>query len=182
MSFDFILETERWIVRPLQEQDYDAWLQGFTQRSASQHAFDDGLLDMSECTEDWFRNLVKHHQNLWQTDKMYIVAVFDKEHNHIGMLNLATLVRDNMQWGELGYTIHNQYWRNGYAFESLSGLLQVANSHFKFHRIEANIHPDNQASLGLINKLGFEFECRRKNYYWENNQWSDRLIYYKNFS
>lgn len=176
----FSIETDRLVIRPLALGDYDAWYQGFDSRKVSQHAFDDGQLDMSICDLDWFQNLVAHHQELWEKDDTYIFAVFDKTGQHIGMLNIATLVRTNMQWGELGYFIHNQHWRKGFAYEALSALVEASWKELGFHHLEAQISPKNNASQQLAEKLGFVYECRRSKFAFEDGQWVDRDIYSKN--
>jgi ribosomal-protein-alanine N-acetyltransferase len=50
----------------------------------------------------------------------------------------------------------------GYAFTTL-----------KLHRVEANIMPENKASLALIRKCGFRFEGLAKRYLQINGRWSD---------
>ncbi len=47
----------------LEEKDYSAWLEGFSDRLPSQSPFDDGLLDMTICTESWFADLVAKHRD-----------------------------------------------------------------------------------------------------------------------
>ena len=42
----------------LEEKDYSVWLEGFSNRLSSQSPFDDGLLDMTICTDSWFADLV----------------------------------------------------------------------------------------------------------------------------
>lgn len=54
----FTIETERLVIRPLTEGGYIAWYQGFDNRHESQHAFDDGRLDMTACDLKWFHSLV----------------------------------------------------------------------------------------------------------------------------
>lgn len=137
----FSLETERLVIRPLENSDYTSWYSGFNNRLESLSDFDDGKLDMSMCDIDWFKNLVARHSSLWENDSIYIFGVFLKNGEHLGMVNIATLARANMQWGELGYVFHNQNWRNGYTFESISMLLSCIYKKLGFHRIEAQITP-----------------------------------------
>lgn len=135
---------------------------------------------MTICTEDWFSDLVAKRQKLRETDQVYIVAIFDKKNHHLGMIDIATLARDQMDWGEIGYFVHNNFWRRGYAFEALSAILEVAKDELNFHRIEAHVNVDNVLSAALLKKLGFKFEIIRKNFIFEDNYWIDQKVFYKN--
>lgn len=180
MTIDFYLETKRLIIRPLQVSDYSSWFEGFSNRLPSQHAFDEGLLEMSIATSEWFSQLVDHHHRLWQKDNTYILAIFDKNNRHLGMINIATLARANFNWGELGYAVHNYLWRQGIAYEALSNLLPYLEDHFNFHRLEAHINSTNYPSQQLIQKLGFHFEVTREKFSFENGKWTDKDIFFLN--
>ncbi|WP_421378478.1 GNAT family N-acetyltransferase [Bacillus salacetis] len=180
-SFTYKAETERLSVRPLTNGDYSSWYRGFNERLPSHHRHDPGRLDMSDCTEQWFASLVKKHQNLAVEDTAYIFGVFNnKNGEHLGMVDFSTLARNEFQWGRIGYTIHNQYWGAGYGKEAVSLALKLAFSQLEYHRIEAHINLDNQASIHLAKSVGMDFECVRKAFIQEFGEWTDNLIYYKN--
>ena len=180
-KFEYKVETDRLIIRPLINEDYEFWLNGFENRFPSQNRHDLGKLDMSECTLEWFHSLVEKHQELALSDNTYIFGIFNKlDGNHIGMIDFSTLARDDFQWGRIGYTVHNQYWRNGYGKESVNVSLKVAFQQLNYHRIEAHINTDNTPSIKLIESVGMDFECMRKGFIYENNEWTDHLVYYKN--
>ena len=180
-KFEYKVETERLIIRPLRNEDYECWLNGFENRFPSQNRHDLGKIDMSECTLDWFHSLVEKHQEFALSDNTYIFGVFNKiDGTHLGMIDFSTLVRDDFQWGRIGYTVHNQYWRNGYGKESVNAALKMAFQQLGYHRIEAHINLDNTPSIKLIESVGMDFECMRKGFIYENNEWTDHLVYYKN--
>ncbi|WP_080146949.1 GNAT family N-acetyltransferase [Marinilactibacillus piezotolerans] len=180
-KFDFVSETERLVIRPLQETDYENWLNEFENRKPSKHRHDQGKIDMSVCTSEWFDNLVDKHQNLADIDSAYIFGVFrKKDGTHIGMVDFSTLERGEFQWGRIGYTIHNQYWRKGYGKEAVREALYIAFNHLKFHRIEAHINLDNIASISLAESVGMEYESTRKGFIFEFGEWTDNLVYFKN--
>ncbi|PEZ83021.1 GNAT family protein [Bacillus sp. AFS017274] len=180
-KFDFISETERLVIRPLKENDFKNWLREFKNRLPSQHRYDQGKIDMSECTEEWFTNLVEKHQELAVDDIAYVFGVFRKEDGtHLGTIDFSTLERNDFQWGRIGYTIHNQYWRNGYCKEAVKEALNIAFKDLNFHRIEAHINVDNTPSYKLAENVGMEFECIRKGFIFEFGEWTDNLVYYIN--
>ena len=173
--------TARLVIRPLKKDDYQNWLNEFEERLPSQNYHDQGKLDMSECTQEWFYHLVDKHQELAHTDNEYIFGVFSKtDGTHLGMIDFSTLARDDFQWGRIGYTIHNQYWQNGYGKEAVNAALTLAFQQLNFHRIEAHINVDNTPSMKLAESVGMELECIRKGFIYENGEWTDHFIYYMN--
>ncbi|MBM7645658.1 hypothetical protein JOD45_001876 [Scopulibacillus daqui] len=58
-KFDYVLETERLIIRPLQENDYRQWLEGFNNKLPSKHKYDDNKIDTSKWTRETFHDVVK---------------------------------------------------------------------------------------------------------------------------
>ena len=177
-KFDLIAKTDRLIIRPLKVEDYKNWLSEFNNRLPSQHIYDEGRMDMSECTQEWFINLVKNHQELAWEDKAHVFGVFRKnDGTHLGMIDFSTLARSGFQWGRLGYTIHNQFWREGYGKEAVKEALNIAFRDLNFHRIEAHINLDNAASINLALSVGMEFECIRKGFIFELEEWTDHLVY-----
>jgi len=180
-TFKHISKTERLVIRPLTINDYTNWLHEFESRLPSQHRHDQGKVDMSECTQVWFDHLVGKHKELALSDTAYIFGVFRKEDGtHLGMVDISTLARGEFQWGRLGYTIHNQHWRNGYGKEAVEEILTIAYDQLNFHRIEAHINLDNPSSTKLAESVGMKFECIRKGFIFEHGEWTDHLIYYKN--
>ena len=55
---------------------------------------------------------------------------------------------------DIGYCIHKEYWRNGYATEVVKKLIEWA-AQQSYKTITAEVAKDNEASCGLMTKLGF---------------------------
>ncbi|MFK3961093.1 GNAT family N-acetyltransferase [Guptibacillus hwajinpoensis] len=177
-EFSVQKESARLVIRPLKLEDYQNWLSEFNARFSQQHAYDPGNLDMSECTEEWFKDLVNKHQDLAISDMAHVFGVFHKEDGtHLGMVDFSTLARMNFQWARIGYTIHNQHWRKGYGKEAVSTALQLAFQDLDFHRIEAHINMDNRPSSQLAESVGMVYEGVRKGFIYENEKWTDQLVY-----
>ena len=179
--FEYSSETERLVIRPLKKEDYQYWLNEFENRFPSQHRHDKGKIDMSECTFEWFANLVEKHQELALDDTAHVFGIFRKEDGtNLGMVDFSTLARNDFHWGRIGYTIHNQYWQKGYGKEAVKEALNIAFRDLNYHRIEAHINLDNTPSINLAESVGMEFECIRKGFIYEFGEWTDHLIYYRN--
>ncbi|KOO43484.1 GNAT family N-acetyltransferase [Priestia koreensis] len=172
-------ETARLLIRPYETSDYENWLTQYENRLPAQHKYDEGKLDMSTCTREWFEEMIHKQTQMALNDEAYVFGVFHKRNGtHIGVMDMSTLMRDDFQWARIGYTIHNQFWEQGYGKESLQGTLELAFQQLHFHRIEAHINLDNRASINLAKSAGMKFECIRKAFTCENNEWVDNFVYY----
>jgi RimJ/RimL family protein N-acetyltransferase len=56
---------------------------------------------------------------------------------------------------ELGVHIASRYWRQGYAFEAASAVIQYAFAVLRFEALFAGHNPQNTASRALLLRLGF---------------------------
>jgi RimJ/RimL family protein N-acetyltransferase len=74
----------------------------------------------------------------------------------VGMCGL--LKRDWLDDVDVGFAFLPRFWAKGYAFEAASGVLLHARDAFGLKRVVAITSPDNEASMGLLAKLGFRFE------------------------
>lgn len=69
--------------------------------------------------------------------------------------------RDGFETPDLGYAILPAYCRQGFAYEAASAVIEYARSTLRIPDLIAIIAPGNQASIRLIEKLGFSFVERR---------------------
>lgn len=177
-SWTLNITTERLILRPQQPSDYEDWYAGFSGRMESQHQYDDGLVSLEHCDRQWFTSLCQRHQQEALSDLFFIFGIFDRNtRQHFGNIDLSTIKRENYQWAVIGYEIHNQYWRKGIGKEAVRAALIAGFESLGYHRIEAIINLDNQASIALTESVGMQKECTRRGFLYENEQWVDQLIY-----
>ena len=73
--------------------------------------------------------------------------------NLIGGVGL-TLAEDDF-W-ELGYWLGVEYWGQGYATESVRGLLSYAETNTPCEKFKANVYKENVASAKVLEKNGFK--------------------------
>jgi ribosomal-protein-alanine N-acetyltransferase len=90
-----------------------------------------------------------------------------------GVINLNCIVRGFFQSAYLGYYIGEPFARRGYMTEGLKLVTDYAFKQMGLHRAEANIQPDNAASIALVKKCGFKLEGFSPRYLKINGAWRD---------
>ena len=73
----------------------------------------------------------------------------------VGLMLAQVNGRDEV---DLGYIIHNPYWRQGYALEAARAALDFARAQPAISRVVANMAHDHYASRRVAEKLGMAFE------------------------
>ena len=86
---------------------------------------------------------------------LYQVELKDS-HAPIGMCGL--LKRDELPDPDVGFAFLPDYWNKGFAREAATAVLSDARERLKLNRVLAIVNPDNDASIRLLEKLGFSFE------------------------
>jgi [ribosomal protein S5]-alanine N-acetyltransferase len=76
---------------------------------------------------------------------------------------------------EIGYIFHPDCWRQGLAYECLSALIARAFQRFAMDALTADVDPRNQASLGLLDKLGFVETGRKQATWLIGEDWCDSV-------
>lgn len=82
----------------------------------------------------------------------------------VGTFHISGIVRGWFQSAYLGYEVFSPYQGKGYMTEGLKLLLTEAFGSLNLHRLEANIQPDNTASIRLVSGAGFVKEGYSQNY------------------
>jgi RimJ/RimL family protein N-acetyltransferase len=85
----------------------------------------------------------------------YRVALHDND-TPIGICGLFR--RDGLDEPDIGYATLPDFCGRGYAYEAAVAVITYARAQLGLDRLIAIISPQNEASIGLIRKLGFEFE------------------------
>ena len=90
-----------------------------------------------------------------------------------GAINLSQIFRGGFQNAYLGYYIGAPYAGKGLMTEAIKLVLRYAFSELKLHRLEANIQPENKASIALAKRAGFTREGFSPRYLKICGRWRD---------
>jgi len=74
----------------------------------------------------------------------------------VGMCGI--LKREGLPDPDLGFALLPDFWSKGLAFEAATAVLNDASERLKLERILAITSLDNEASIKLLERLGFRFE------------------------
>jgi ribosomal-protein-alanine N-acetyltransferase len=91
----------------------------------------------------------------------------------VGVVNINEIVAGVFQSAYLGYDGMHEFCRKGLMMEALRQATEYAFNEPGLHRLEANIQPENLASIGLVRRLGFRREGISPRYLRINGEWRD---------
>jgi len=85
---------------------------------------------------------------------------------HREMIGTVGLLRFDFEHrrAEVGYEIARRWWGRGLVTEATAAVIKYGFSVLGLHRIEAGILPGNDASVRVVQKLGFVEEGPRRDY------------------
>lgn len=89
-------------------------------------------------------------------------TVFEKASNKIiGQAGILYLAFDDTQPEiEIGYRLHPDYWKKGYATELARALIQWGFKHLSTNKLIAVIQPENQGSRRVLERAGMHYVGR----------------------
>lgn len=90
-----------------------------------------------------------------------------------GVVNLTNVILGVFRSGYLGYYAFAGFERRGLMRAGLSLVARHAFRQLKLHRLEANIQPQNLASIALVRACGFQREGYSPKYLKLGGQWRD---------
>ena len=108
----------------------------------------------------------------------YIVLVWELKSTGqvIGQSNMALLSKTDKR-ANIGWVTHQDFQRQGLAFEATRALMKYAFNNFPIHRIIADIDTRVPESASLAEKLGMRLEGTFKDGEFFKGQWCDMWLY-----
>lgn len=98
---------------------------------------------------------IKRYDNEFNEEEEITWGMYLKDSNRlIGTCCIGDF-EESSERCEIGYTVAKDMWNNGYATEALAEILNFGFNDVKLNRIEATITPGNDASVRVLDKLGF---------------------------
>ncbi len=90
-----------------------------------------------------------------------------------GTSNLSQIFMGNFRSAYLGYLLGEALMGKGFMSEAVGLTLSFAFKTLKLHRVEANVQPENTASINVLKRAGFSNEGFSPKYLKINGRWRD---------
>lgn len=151
MSFE--IETERLILRDLQEDDLPIFIAQFCEPAARS-----GILSFQANTEYQKKNFENGIAWAKQPQRAhYKLAVTRKtDHVFIGSCTITKVYPESYIDAVIGWHYGSSYWGQGYATEAARQLLYIGFELNKVFGIYADCFADNAASIRIMEKIGMK--------------------------
>lgn len=161
------IETERLIIQSFQDKDFEDSVLLYGDAEITKY-FDFGTTRS--------RNEVKALINRYiiytkETEYLGLFSIFEKETMHfIGHIDLVPSNTSGIL--EVGYIIHKRYQKCKLALETLNAIIyayipKIKNKIYnnQFYEVMATVHPQNKASIKLLEGVGMKYECELTRFY-----------------
>lgn len=110
-----------------------------------------------------------------QTEYIFCLDLVDTKH-FIGLIAL-NIGNPKYKAAEVWYKIHLDFWRNGYATEALTKLIDFGFNDLRLHRIEAGCAVENISSIKVLEKVGMTREGMKRKKLPIRGEWKDNYFY-----
>ncbi len=179
MQARYTIKTERLVLVSL-DRELTSMVRDFRMRNREFHAPWTPLRNHLYFDERSIRKQL-HLEEQYAGQKQHIrfAILPPSQDTMLGSVNLNNIVFGAFQSCHLGYSLDEQAQGNGYMREALAAAVDFAFSTLKLHRVEANIMPRNDASIRVVEKLGFEREGYMRKYLRIHGNWEDHLQFVK---
>ena len=152
-SSPIIAETERITLRELTEDDASFVNELLNSPKFIKYIGDRGV----RSDEDARKFIVERYRKSYEVNGFGLYAVLQKDDGiPVGMCGFVK--RDTLPLPDLGFAFLPEHEGRGYGYESSIAALEYGRDELNLNEVLAITTLDNIASVGLLRKLGFEFE------------------------
>lgn len=164
------LETERLILREFMDKD----LERMHRMRSSKRVMDNIGRDPQDMEQ--VKELIRNCEQANKTGEMIVWVMADKQTDElIGNMGFFRIDWNHFR-GEIGYSILEDYFGQGYTTEAIAAALNYGFNEAGFHSIFGNINPKNGASRRVLEKQGFVKEGYFRESYYHNGIFTDSEI------
>ncbi len=148
-----VLTTNRLHLRQIRPTDAEAFFAIKSDQEVTRHYGQEPHQSLDD-TRAWLQRLQVSYE---RREALFWCLTFKGADTVIGSCTFWNFDA-SFRCAEIGYELHQAYWKQGIMAEAVSAILGCGFSELKLHRIEANPLAGNTSSRSLLLKLGFTYE------------------------
>jgi ribosomal-protein-alanine N-acetyltransferase len=148
-----VLETERLLLRRFTANDAQFIVTLLNEPSFLRYIGDKKVRTLADAEQYILNGPVASYER--NSFGLYVMELRES-HTPIGMCGL--LKREELLDPDIGFALLPGFWNQGFAFEAAFAVLNDASESLRLPRILAITSLDNDASIKLLERLGFTFE------------------------
>ena len=134
-----------------------------------------GIPENLDKTESIIKEWIENNNNGKNKNYTFRIELLESK-DFIGLISL-NLGNSKFKIAKVWYKLHSDFWKNGYATESLNRILEFGFKELNLHRIEAGCAVENIGSIRVLEKAGMTKEGRKRKVLPLKNGWSDNFHY-----
>jgi ribosomal-protein-alanine N-acetyltransferase len=164
-------------LRPGEMRDYDqwSWLRDVSRDFLTPW---EPTWPVDDLTRPSFRRRLRRHMDEINRDEAYPFFIFRQQDDVLlGGLTLGQLRRGVSQSATLGYWMGKPYAGKGYMAKAVRAAAGFAFATLRLHRLDAACLPTNEASIRLLEGVGFTREGYARAFLRINGQWQDHILF-----
>jgi RimJ/RimL family protein N-acetyltransferase len=168
------IRTERLVLRPYRDDDYDAFAD--IQSREDVHLW----LYTSARSPEEVRDALdeRTRRDAIETEGAGLTLAIE-------LRERAAVVGDVSFWitstkhaqGEIGFIVHPDHQRRGYASEAAAAVLRLGFEHAGMHRIVGRCEVRNEGSAAALRKLGMRLEAHFVENEWVKEEWQSEYLF-----
>lgn len=146
---DFILETERLLLREFSIQDAESFYQLNLNPEVIKYTGDPPFESIQDA-----KTFLEHYDAYSKTGYGRWAVIHKETNTFLGWCGLKY---HKEGYVDLGFRFFQNQWGKGYATESAKACIEYATSSLKMNELIGRVMPENKASIRVLEKLGFTF-------------------------
>jgi ribosomal-protein-alanine N-acetyltransferase len=177
-----LIRTERLLLRPLSAGDRDAYVLMHARSDSHFRPWEASLQDPGSPELRFERELARAEADAASGQGHRCVALLE-DGRMAGVFSLTQIFRGSFLSCYAGWKVAADCTGRGLATEGVVALLDLAFAPapvgLGLHRVQANVIPENRASVRVAQKAGFRLEGTARAYLHVGGRWQDHLMFAK---
>ena len=150
------LETERLVLRQLEENDAEALFENYSDEEIAKNFMDEPLTDIKQASQ-----FIEAFNEEFLQGKAITWAIALKKTNK--MIGTCSYMFDTNTCAEIGYDLAKAQWGKGLMTEALEAMIEYGFNELGLEKIQADTLSNNSRSINLLKRLGFQLDDVRDN-------------------